>query len=55
LIPQLHAETQLAIPRIYANLLHLLWHGQLEANQDGLLFHNGLLRPDCCLRVKEGA
>jgi hypothetical protein len=55
LIPQLHANTQVAIPRIYATLLHLLWHDQLEANLERLLFRNGLLVPDCCLRVKEGA
>jgi hypothetical protein len=51
-ILQLHEETQVAIPQIYANLLHLLWHGQIETNLDRLLFRDGLLVSEYGLRVK---
>jgi hypothetical protein len=51
-IAQLHEQTQVAIPQIYANLLHLLWHGRVEVNLDQLLFRDGLLVPDCELRRK---
>jgi len=55
LIPQLHAETHIVTPRIYANLLHLLWQGWIVTDLDHLLFHDGLLRPDCCFQVKREA
>jgi hypothetical protein len=51
-IAHLHEQTQVAIPQIYANLLHLLWHGQIETNLDRLLFRDGLLVSDCELRRK---